>query len=97
MVRIADACARLSQAAAEKKHAHVQPDTSGRGFEELEKRWNAAEREADQAKRDMKKMRAEVESLWKKADATGWGVTPPFVFLPDDPVARLNGLITHKL
>lgn len=83
MVRIADACARLNQAAAEKKQAHVQPDTSMRGFEELEKWWNAAGREADQAKRDIKKMRAEVESLGKKGDATGWGVTHPLLsFFP---------------
>jgi len=63
-------CTQLAHAAPKKKQACVQLNMSRRVLGELEKRWKAVEREADQAKRDIK-MRAKVESLWKKADATG--------------------------
>ena len=49
-------------------------DMSKRGLGELEKRWKAVEREAGQGERDIKKMQAEVESLRKNTDATGWSV-----------------------
>ena len=39
---------------------------------ELEKRWKAVEREAGQGKRNIKRMQAEVETLQKKAESTGW-------------------------
>ena len=74
MGRIADARARLARVVSEKTQARVQPVMSRRGPGEPEKRWKAAEREADYAKRDTKKMRGEVEGLRKRADATGWGV-----------------------
>ena len=39
---------------------------------ELEKRWKAVEREAGQGEREVKWMQADVETLRKKSDATGW-------------------------
>lgn len=45
-------------------------DMSRRELGEFEMRWNAVEREAGQSERNIKKMRAEAESLQKKADAT---------------------------
>jgi structural maintenance of chromosome 2 len=72
MGQIADARARLAQAAAEEEQARVKLDMSKRELGELEKRWKAVEREAGQGERDIKKMQAEAESLQKKADATGW-------------------------
>jgi structural maintenance of chromosome 2 len=72
MDQIADARARLAQAAAEEEQARVKRDMTRRELGELEKRWKAVEREAGQGERDIKKMQAEVESLRKKADGTGW-------------------------
>jgi structural maintenance of chromosome 2 len=40
----------------------------------LEKRWKAVEREAGQGEREVKRMQADVETLRKKSDATGWDV-----------------------
>ena len=45
---------------------------SRREFGELEEWWKAVEREAGQGERNIKTMRAEIESLRKKADGTGW-------------------------
>jgi structural maintenance of chromosome 2 len=72
MGQIADARARLAQAAAEEEQVRVKLDMSRRELRELETRWKAVEREASQSERDIKKMQAEVESLRKKVDATGW-------------------------
>jgi len=72
MGQIADARALLAQAAAEEEQARVKLDMSRRELGELEKRWKVVEREAGQGERDIKKMRAEVEALRKKADGTGW-------------------------
>ena len=72
MGQIADARARLAQAAAEEEQSRVKLDMSRRELGELEKRWKAVEREAGQGERDVKKMQANVEALQKKADATGW-------------------------
>ena len=72
MGQIADARARLAQAAAEEEQLRVRLDMSRRELAELEKRWKAVEREAGQGERDVKKMRTEVEMLHKKVDATGW-------------------------
>ncbi|KAH9957598.1 hypothetical protein BC827DRAFT_651097 [Russula dissimulans] len=72
MGQIADARARLAQAAAEEEQARVKLDMTKRELGELEKRWKAVEREAGQGERDIKKTRAEVEALRKKADGTGW-------------------------
>jgi structural maintenance of chromosome 2 len=72
MGQIADARARLAQAAAEEEQARVKLDMSRRELGELEKRWKAVEREAGQGERDIKRMQAEVETLRKKADSTGW-------------------------
>jgi structural maintenance of chromosome 2 len=65
--KIADACARLAQAAAEEGQT-----MSRRELSELKKRWKAVEREASQGERYIKKMQVEVETLRKKADLTGW-------------------------
>jgi len=72
MGQIADARARLAEAAAEEEQARVKFDMSRRELGELEKWWKAVEREASQGERDVKKMQAEVEGLRKKADGTGW-------------------------
>ena len=72
MGQIADARARLAQAAAEEEQIRVKLDMSRRELGELEKRWKAVEREAGQGERDIKKMQVEVETLRKKADSTGW-------------------------
>ena len=72
MGQIADACARLAQAAAEEEQTRVRLDMSRRELCELEKRWKAVEREAGQGEREVKRMQADVETLRKKADATGW-------------------------
>ncbi|KAH9979381.1 condensin complex subunit SMC2 [Lactifluus volemus] len=64
MGQIADARARLAQAAARK--------SNGRELGELEKRWKAVEREAGQGERDVKRMQADVEGLRKKAGESGW-------------------------
>ena len=72
MGQIADACARLAQAAAEEEQTRVRLDMSRRKLGELEKRWKAVEREAGQGEREVKRMQADVETLWKTADATGW-------------------------
>ncbi|KAF8468622.1 condensin complex subunit SMC2 [Russula ochroleuca] len=72
MGQIADARARLAQAAAEEEQARVKLDMSRRELGELEKRWKAVEREAGQGERDIKRMQVEVEALRKKADSTGW-------------------------
>ncbi len=72
MGQIADARARLAQAAAEEEQIRVKLDMSRRELGELEKRWKAVEREASQGERDIKKMQVEVETLRKKADSTGW-------------------------
>ncbi|KAI0289102.1 condensin complex subunit SMC2 [Russula brevipes] len=74
MGQIADARARLAQAAAEEEQGRVKLDMSRRELGELEKRWKAVEREAGQGERDIKKMRADFEALRKKADATGWSM-----------------------
>ena len=74
MGQIADARARLAQAAAEEEQTRMKLDMSRRELGELEKRWKAVEREAGQGERDIKKMQAEVESRRQKADATGWSV-----------------------
>ena len=66
MGQIADARARLAQAAAEEEQVRVKLEMSRRELGELEKRWKAVEREASQGERDIKKMQAEVESLRKK-------------------------------
>ena len=66
MGQIVDARARLAQAAAEEEHARVKPDTSRRRLGDLEKRFKAVERAAGQGKRDIKKMQANIESLWKR-------------------------------
>jgi structural maintenance of chromosome 2 len=72
MGQIADARARLAQAAAEEEQLRVRVDMSRHELADLEKRWKAVEREAGQGERDIKKMRTEVEILHKKVDATGW-------------------------
>ncbi|KAH9957609.1 hypothetical protein BC827DRAFT_1385511, partial [Russula dissimulans] len=72
MGQIADARARLAQGAAEEEQARVKLDMTKRELGEPEKRWKAVEREAGQGERDIKKTRAEVEALRKKADGTGW-------------------------
>ena len=72
MGQIADARARLAQAAAEEEQIRVKLDMSRRELGELEKRWKAVEREAGQGERDIKKMQVEAEALRKKADSTGW-------------------------
>ncbi|KAF8489517.1 condensin complex subunit SMC2 [Russula emetica] len=72
MGQIADARARLAQAAAEEEQIRVKLDMSRRELGELEKRWKAVEREAGQGERDIKKMQVELETLRKKADSTGW-------------------------
>ncbi|KAI9457325.1 condensin complex subunit SMC2 [Lactarius psammicola] len=72
MGQIADARARLAQAAAEEEQLRVRVDMSRHELADLEKRWKAVEREAGQGERDIKKMRTEVEMLHKKVDATGW-------------------------
>ncbi|KAI0264934.1 condensin complex subunit SMC2 [Gloeopeniophorella convolvens] len=72
MGQLADARARLAQAAAEEEQARVRLDMSRRELAELEKRWKAVEREAGQGERDIKRVQAEVEALRKKVDATGW-------------------------
>jgi structural maintenance of chromosome 2 len=72
MGQIADARARLAQAAAEEEQVRVRLEMSRRELGELEKRWKAVEREAGQGERDIKRMRADVETLRKKAEATGW-------------------------
>ena len=72
MGQIADARARLAQAAAEEEQVRVKLDMSRRELGELEKRWKAVEREAGQGERDIKRMQGEVEILRKKADSTGW-------------------------
>ncbi|KAI0296748.1 condensin complex subunit SMC2 [Multifurca ochricompacta] len=74
MGQIADARARLAHAAAEEEQARVRLDMNRRELGELEKRWKAVEREAGQGERDIKRMRADVETLRKKVDATGWSV-----------------------
>ena len=72
MGQIADARARLAQAAAEEEQLRVRLDMSRHELSDLEKRWKAVEREAGQGERDIKKMRTEVETLHKKVNATGW-------------------------
>lgn len=72
MGQIADARARLAQAAVEEEQNRVKLDMSRRELGELEKRWKAVEREAGQGERDIKKMQVEVETLRKKVDSTGW-------------------------
>ena len=72
MGQIADARARLAQASAEEEQVRVKLDMSRRELAELEKRWKAVEREAGQGERDIKRMQAEVETLRKKAESTGW-------------------------
>ncbi|KAI9507224.1 condensin complex subunit SMC2 [Russula earlei] len=72
MGQIADTRARLAQAATEEEQARVGLDMSRRELGELEKRWKAVEREAGQGERDIKRMQVELETLRKKADATGW-------------------------
>ena len=72
MGQIADARARLAQASAEEEQVRVKLDMSRRELGELEKRWKAVEREAGQGERDIKRMQAEVETLRKKAESTGW-------------------------
>ncbi len=56
MGQIADARARLAQAAAEEEQIRVKLEMSRRELGELEKRWKAVEREAGQGERDIKKM-----------------------------------------
>src|SRR5258708_22806699 len=51
MGQIADARARLAQAAAEEEQVRVKLDMSRRELGELEKRWKAVEREAGQGER----------------------------------------------
>ena len=72
MGQIADARAQLAQAATEEEQTRVRLDMSRCELGELEKRWKALEREAGQGERDVKRMQADVETLRKKADATGW-------------------------
>jgi structural maintenance of chromosome 2 len=72
MGQIADARARLAQATAEEEWVHVKLDMSKCELGGLEMRCKAVEREAGQSERNTKKMEAEVESLRKKADVTGW-------------------------
>ena len=72
MGQIADARARLAQASAEEEQVRVKLDMSRRELGELEKRWKAVEREAGQGERDIKRMQAEVETLRKKTESTGW-------------------------
>jgi len=72
MGHIADARAQLAQAATEEEQARVKLDMSRRELGELEEWWDAVGREAGQGERDIKTMRAEVESLRKNADRTGW-------------------------
>ena len=64
--------ATVARAAGEEEQAHAKLDMTRRELGDLEKRWKAVEREAGQGERDMKEMQAEVESLWKKADRTGY-------------------------
>ena len=72
MGHISDARAQLAQAATEEEQARVKLNMSRRELGELEEWWDAVEREAGQGERDIKTMQAEVESLRKNADGTGW-------------------------
>ena len=66
MGQIADARARLAQAAAEEEQARVKLNMNSRELGELEEWWKAVEREAGQGERGIKTMQVEVESLRKK-------------------------------
>jgi structural maintenance of chromosome 2 len=72
MGQIADAHTWLAQVAAEEEQVCVQLKMSRHKLGELEKCWKAVEREAGQGKCNIKQMQADIKTLRKKVDATGW-------------------------
>jgi structural maintenance of chromosome 2 len=72
MGQIADAKARLAQAATEEERSRIQLGMSERELKILETRWREVEREAGDGKKNLDSKRVEVEKLRKKVDNCGW-------------------------
>lgn len=72
MGQLADAKARLSQAATEEEQNRVKLGMRQKELKELEARWKTVEKEAGQATRDLEAMKVGVERCRKKLADCGW-------------------------
>jgi len=72
MGQLADAKARLAQAAAEEEQMRVKLGMSQKELKALETRWKEVEREAGEGARNLQAMKAEIEKCQRKIEACGW-------------------------
>jgi structural maintenance of chromosome 2 len=72
MGQLADARVRAANAAAEEKQNKTKLTMAEKELKELESRWKAVEREAGEGKRNLEKVRKEVEAARKRVQDCGW-------------------------
>lgn len=72
MGQLADAKARLSQAATEEEQNRVKLQMRQKELKDLEARWKTVEREAGEATRNLDAMKVDVEKCRKKLAECGW-------------------------
>ena len=72
MDQLADARARHAQAQAEEEQCRTKLAMAEKDKKTLEGRWKAVEREANDGRKNLENMKAEVEKLQKKVAECGW-------------------------
>lgn len=72
MGQIADARARMTQAAAEENQAKVQLDMSEKELKELQARWKTVEREAEDGKKKLEAAKREAEGIQEQMRNCKW-------------------------
>jgi structural maintenance of chromosome 2 len=72
MGQLADAKARLAQATSEEEQCRVKLGMSERELKALAGRWKEVEREANDGKKSLEAMKAEIERFRKKIAESGW-------------------------
>ena len=72
MGQLADARARHGQAQAEEEQCRTKLAMAEKDKKTLEGRWKAVEREANDGRKNLENMKAEVEKLQKKVAEFGW-------------------------
>ena len=72
MGQLADARARHAQAQAEEEQCRTRLAMAEKDKKTLEGRWKAVEREANDGRKNLENMKAEVENLQKRVAECGW-------------------------
>jgi structural maintenance of chromosome 2 len=72
MGQLADARARLAQAAAEEEQSKLKLASAEKELKALQARWKEVEREANDGKKNLEAMKAEVEKFRKRVDQCAW-------------------------